>query len=133
MKLKQGLAVAVAALAVYALPVSGAFAATPKADQTIELHYCVNLPGEAGDCAAAVVPAAEWEQADAAINSCLERVPTWTVADIEGCIAKWDPTAAVTRSHIDAAGTTSYRRLKQRHHAKSRHHRTGNTARASRN
>jgi hypothetical protein len=37
MKLKQGLAVAVAALAVYALPVSGAFAATPKADQTIEL------------------------------------------------------------------------------------------------
>jgi hypothetical protein len=126
MKLKQGLVVAVAALAVYALPVSSAFAG----NATTELHYCEGAPGQPGECAGVVVPETEWVQPDYAVNSCLEGIPDWTAADAENCIKQWNPNAAVTRSRVDDA-TTSHRRLKQRHHAK-RHHRTGATARASR-
>lgn len=132
MKLKQGIAVAAAALAVIALPVSSAFAAGAGAEPTTELHYCEGLPGEAGECAGVAVPTAEWPQADSTINTCLEGIPTWTAGDAESCILKWNPSAVVTRSIVDQ-GATSHRRLKhKRHHAKGRHSQARAVAQASR-
>jgi hypothetical protein len=143
MKLRHGFILAAAALAIYALPASGVFAATPKAGKTTELHYCENLPKAAGDCVTAVVPAAEWAEADSAINACLEGTPAWTVAEIESCILRWNPNAVVTRSSVNAdgtisqgsaVGTTGYRHLgPKRHYAKSRGQRAGNMAQASGN
>ena len=132
MKLKQGIAVAAAALAVFALPVGSAFASTTGASPTTELHYCEGLPGEAGECAGVAVPTAEWPQADATINTCLEGIPAWTAGDAESCILKSYPGAVVTRSIVDQ-GATSHRRLKhKRHHSKAKHHQARAVAQASR-
>ena len=133
MKLKQGIAVAAAALAVFALPVGSAFASTAGADPTTELYrYCEGLPGEAGECAGVAVSTAEWPQSDAAINTCLEGIPAWTAGDAESCILQWNPSAVVTRSIVDQ-GATSHRRLKhKRHHSKAKHHQARAVAQASR-
>lgn len=137
MKFKQGLAVVAAALAVFALPVSNAFAGNAKGGETTELHFCDGSVGEAGSCATAIVPSTEWAQADGAINTCLERyAPRWTADNVEACILSSGYQAG-PRTTIDADGVIhaagnggSDHKLKRHHRHGRRHHRS--IAKASR-
>lgn len=126
MKLKQGLAIAVAALGVLALPASGAVAQEDV--PMTHLNFCEGHVHEAGDCAAAVVPSDQWPEAGQAINDCLGQVQ-WTADDVEACALKWDPSIQVIRFHETADGELIYGggnfKKHQKHH---RHHGAGKKA-----